>query len=330
MIIHEAAHSSPLSIPCLIPKGPNMRLTVGIAAVVVALCQLSSSAQAAEKFAPKYAEDSKSVSETETNVAQTLTIAGMPIETKQLSFTETTYSSGKRDADGNLSVEEIVSSLRASMELPGGLKVDFDSANPDKKADNPVLDPVLDIYRTLLKMPVTTVVNSENKVQEVKVDATVLDKLPMEVRTSLEPERQKRDHEQAWLFLPDGEVEKGAEWERFIDRDLGGGQSMNFKTKYSYAGTEAKDGKTYHKFNVKQEEVTYAMDPNANPMLKVPKSDLKIDKSSGVILYDPATGEVAVRESTIRITGTMTMVINGMELPAELDLTLTEKTKTKK
>lgn len=306
-----------------------MRITVGIAAVV-ALCQWSSFANAAEKFERKYVENSKVVSESEAKVEQILTIAGMPIETKQLTFIEGSAAAGKRDADGILAVEETITSLRSNIELPGGIKLDFDSADPDKKADNEALNPLLDIYRIILKTPITAIVDRDNKVQEVKMDAAALEKLPQEFRGSLEPARQKRNREQAWLFLPDGEVESGAEWERFIDRELGGGQSMNFKIKYTYAGIEAKDGKPYHKFNVTFQEVTYVLDPNANPVLKVPKSDLKIAKSSGVILYDPATGAVPFRESSVKITGTMTMVINGMELPAELDLTLTEKTAMKK
>lgn len=306
-----------------------MRLIVGIAACL-ALCQPSSPASAAEKFARKYTENSKIAKETESKVEQTLTVAGMAVETKAITFIDTTATAGTRDADGNLAVEETVTSLRASLELPMGIKLSFDSADPDKKAEVEALNAVLDIYRTILKTPTTAIIDRDNKVQEVKLDAAALEKLPKENRSSLDPARQKRDREQAWLFLPDAEVEPGAEWERYIDRDLTGGQTMNFKMKYSYVGPETNDGKTLHKFSVKHEEVTYALDPTANPMVQVPKSDLKIAKSSGTILYDPATGDTPLRESTVKITGTLTLVINGAELPSDLDLTLTETTKAKK
>lgn len=306
-----------------------MRITVGIAALAV-LLQWNSAIRAAEKFERKYAENSKSVKETESKVEQTLTVAGMAVETKALTFVDTTAVCGTRDADGNLAVEETVTSLRATLELPMGIKVDFDSADPGKKADNAALEPALEIYRMILKTPTTSVIDRDNQVQEVKLDTAALEKLPKEYRSSLEPARQKRDREQAWLFLPDKAVAPGDEWERFVDRDLSGGQTMNFKIKYRYVGPETKDGSTLHKFSVEHEEVTYALDPNANPMVQIPKSDLKIKKSSGTILYDPATGDTPLRESTVTITGTLTLVISGTELPGDLDLTLTETTKTKK
>lgn len=310
-------------------KGRIMRIGLWLASCM-ALFLVSSPAFAAEKFERKYAESSKQVRQAESKVEQTLTIAGMALETKVTSFSVSAAVAGKRDADGKLAVEETINVLQSNLELPGGIKLDFDSANPDKEADIPALNPLLDVFRAILKHPTTTVVDRDNKVQEVTMADNPREKLPKEYQGFLDPKAQKREREQAWLFLPDKDVEAGAEWERFVDQDLGGGQTMNFKVKYAYAGKETKDGKTAHKFTVTHQEVTYAMDPNANPMVQVTKSDLKIAKSSGTILYDPATGEIPSRESTVKITGKMTLVINGQELPGDLDLTLTEKTTLQK
>src|SRR5689334_4975125 len=115
-----------------------MRIGFWIAGVV-ALVQLGSPVQAAEKFERKYAENSKQVKETSTKVEQTLTIAGMNVETKATAFQLSTVVAGPRDADGNLAIEETVTVLQADLELPGGMKLAFDSANPDKKADNDLL-----------------------------------------------------------------------------------------------------------------------------------------------------------------------------------------------
>jgi hypothetical protein len=305
-------------------KGPIMRVRVWIAGCV-ALCSINASVHGAEKFERKYVESSQQVKETESKVDQTLTVAGMAVETKALTFQTTKTEIGKRDAEGKLPVVETVTSLRSDLELQGGVKISFDSANPDQKADNPLFEPLMEVFRTLVKNPVTALVDRENHIAEVKIANNAQEQLPKEVQSFLQPERQKRDREQAWSFLPDKEVEVGDEWERFVDQDLGGGQNFNFKMKYTYAGPEQKDTKTYHKFGLEHLEVTYALDPNANPMVQVPKSDLKIVKSSGSILYDPATGEVPFRESTVKINGTLTLTINGMDLPSELDLTMTEK-----
>lgn len=297
---------------------------------VATLLVLCAGSQAAEKFSPKFLESSKQVRETESKVEQTLTLAGMALETKVTAFAVTESAAGTRDAEGKLPIVDTTKVLQVEMNLPGGLKVQFDSGNPDKEAENPLLNPVLDVFRTIVKYPITTVVNRENKIESSKFADNAQEKLPKEVQTYLTPEKQKKEQEDTWKFLPDKEVNVGDEWERFIDKDLGGGQTMNFKMKYAYAGPETKDGKTYQKFNVTSQEVTYTLDPNANPMVQCTKSDLKINKSSGTILYDPATGELPHRESSVNITGTLTLVINGQELPGELDLTMTEKSKLQK
>jgi hypothetical protein len=300
-----------------------MRLVAWLA--VCAALWMPVASHAAEKIERKYVENSKQVQQTEQKTEQTLTIAGMPLETKVSATQVADVVVGKRDDAGKLPIDEKIRSLQTSMSLPGGLSLDFDSADPDKKAENELLEPVLDIFRAILKNPIHVVVDREDRVAEAKLADNAQDNLPKEIKTVLSPERLKRNHEQDWMFLPDKAVNVGDEWERFIDKDLGGGQTMNFKIKYSYAGAENKDGKTLHKFNLAYQEVTYAMDPNANPMVQVSKSDLKIPKASGTILYDPATGEIPLRESEVKITGTLTLVVNGQELPSDLDLTLTEK-----
>lgn len=306
-----------------------MRNSIWIAGCV-ALCFLSGSVRGGEKFERKYVESSKQVKETESKVDQTLTIAGMAVETKALTFQTTKTEIGERDAEGKLPVTETVTSLRSDLELPGGTKINFDSANPDQKADNPLFEPLMEVFRAIVKNPITALVDRENHVTEAKIANNAQDQLPKEVQSFLQPERQKRDREQAWSFLPDKEVEAGAEWERFIEQDLGGGQTFSFKMKYTYAGPEQKDNKTYHKFGLEHLEATYALDPNGNPMVQVPKSDLKVAKSSGSILYDPATGEIPFRESLVKITGTMTLTINGMDFPSDLNLTMTEKSTLQK
>jgi hypothetical protein len=282
------------------------------------------SVQAAEKFSPKYVENLKHVKRNESKVEQRLTIAGMAVDSKVTSFSVSTLVAGERDSDGKLAVEESVTQLQVDLELPNGVKLQFDSANPDKPADDPLWEPMLEMFRAMLKSSRTMILNREDRVAEVKVANHPKEKLPQEFQSYFDPARLKREFEQAWLFLPDSDVGVGAAWERMIEQDLGGGQTMSFKVKFAYAGPETRDGRTCHKFASEHREVMYSMDPNANPMVQVSNSDLKIVKSSGTILYDPETGKIPVRESQVQITGTLTLVINGQEFPSELNLTMTE------
>ncbi|MFO0917752.1 MAG: hypothetical protein U0872_05480 [Planctomycetaceae bacterium] len=306
------------------PQGCIMRKPlVFLAGTILTVCVHSASA--GEKFPRTYAEQTKQKKQIETKTEQTLTLAGMDIDTKSTLFSIATITSGKRDTDGNLTLEESIDVLQTDLSLPGGLTVQFDSANPDKAADNAVLEPLLDMLRATFKNPVTMTVDRDNHVQDLKFANNPEETLPKEVRGFLDPVSRKKSAEQAWGFLPDRAVAIGDQWERTEEHNLGGGQSLTYKSRYTYAGPEKLDGQTYQKFDVERLEASYSLDPNANPMVQVPKSDLKVAKSSGVILYQPETGAVAKREAEVKIAGTLTLVINGQELPGELDLSITEK-----
>ncbi len=285
-----------------------------------------SPAPAAEKFDRKYPEQSQQKKQTETKTEQTLTLAGMDLDTKSTLFSIATITSGKRGADGNLTLEESIDVLQTDISLPGGVSAQFDSANPDKSADNPMLEPLLDVLRATFKNPVTMTVDRGNRVQELKFANNPEETLPKEVRSFLDPVSRKKSTEQAWGFLPDQPVKVGDQWERMEEHNLGGGQTMIYKSRYTYAGPEKLDGQTYQKFTFERLEVAYSLDPNANPVVQVPKSDLKVAKSSGAIFYQPETGVVAKREAEVKITGALTLIINGQELPGALDLSITEKT----
>ena len=61
---------------------------------------------------------------------------------------------------------------------------------------------------------------------------------------------------------------------------IAGGQTLEFDVELRYAGTVEQGGKTFDKIDTKATKVTYALDPNTSSPVKVPKSDLKIEKSA--------------------------------------------------
>ena len=68
------------------------------------------------------------------------------------------------------------------------------------------------------------------------------------------------------------------------------------------------------------------MDPNSKSPLKVKSSELKITSSDGTILFDREKGAIVESTSKMRSEGDKKTEINGMELPAKLDLTIESKT----
>ncbi len=270
----------------------------------------------------KYPEGTKHLVHTEGMSNQKMTLAGMAIDTKSTSFGIATTTIGKRDADGLLKLEEKVESLQVELSLPGGLSLRFDSTNPGKKADIPQLEPVLDSCRSQC-LPVTVELDAKNKIQSANLPEGEYEKLPESVREAFTTEVLKKGLERSLACLPDEPVKKGDRWERSTELHLGEGQVMSFRTKFEYAGTLEQDGKTLDKITGKVFEVNYSA--KANPAYQITKSDFKVIDSDGTYLFDREQGAVVLRSSKVQIGGTLTMVINGMELPGEVDLTMEEK-----
>jgi len=276
----------------------------------------------------KYPERTKSSTQTESVVNQTLTLAGNDILTKANTFTTSTSHIGTRAADGTLAIVEKVESLQSELDL-NGTKLQFDSANPDKKADLPQLEPLLDLYRAVVKFPMTRTLEAKtNKLKSVTLPVGEFEKLGEAAKDRFSPEKLKKATEQALVFLPDGPVKVGDNWERATEADLGGGQLMSFRTTYEYLGTVEQDGAKLDKIEGKAFEVSFAI--VGNPMLQVTKSDLKIKESATTHLFDRERGHLVSKNAKVRIDGPITLVIGGMELEGKVDLTMEEKSTRQK
>ena len=274
----------------------------------------------------KHPPDSKSVNETTVKTHQILTLAGMDIETKSNTFSIASKTIGKRADDGSLSVQEKVDVLQTQIELPAGIKIQFDSANPDKKADIAVLEPLMERLRVTFKNPVTTVLDAMNKVKEIQFPAGVAESVDASNKSLFDPIKRKKAAEQARGYLPDAAVKPAETWERATEADFGSGQTMAFRIKYTYVGSIEQDGRTLDKIVGKVFEVNYSVE-QGNAAFGVSKSDLKVTESDETILFDRELGAVRQLTKKLRIEGPLTLVINGMELAGKLDLTIQENTK---
>lgn len=276
----------------------------------------------------KYPPGTTTKNESSVKTHQILTLGGMDIETSSSTFTVISKSIGQRGGDGALSVVEKVDVLQTEVGLPGGVKLQFDSANPDKKSDTPAIEVILERLRVSFKTPVTVVLDSANKVKEVQFPAGLADSLDPANKSLFDAEKRKKATEQARGFLPDEAVKPGATWERATEHDFGGGQTMSFRTKYTYAGTVDHDGQKVEKIAGKVFEVAYSIEPGA--AIQVSKSDLKVTESDETILFDCQSGQVCHKTNKLRLKGPLTLVINGAELEGKVDLTIEETTKRQK
>jgi hypothetical protein len=176
---------------------------------------------------------------------------------------------------------------------------------------------------------VTTILDSKNEITEIKLPEGVVDTLDKANKSLFDPARRKKAAEQARNFLPDEAVKEGDTWERSNEADLGAGQTMSFRTKYTYAGTVERDGKTYDKITAKVFEASYSID-QTNTTIQAPKSDLKVTESESEILFERKLGYVQQKNSKMRIEGPLTLVIAGMNFDGKVDLTMEEHSKRQK
>jgi len=295
------------------------------ACAVTVACALSAGAFAQEKLAFKLEEGRKLVYLTETKTEQVLTIAGMDLETKNTAFQKSSHTLGQRAADGTIRQTDKVESLQIDMQLPGGLSFNFDSGNPNKAPDNPLLEPVAKLFRVLCQSSSTLIYDRNDAIKDAELPADIAAQVDPMFQGDFSAEKVKKQAQQQRLFLPTEPVKPGDKWEFNTDTGIGGGQTFSFRTECEYTGIVEKDGRKLHRIVEKPLTVSYAMDPASQSPLKVLNSDLKIAEAEGEYLFDAERGITHSHTSKVHIVGPMTFSVNGQELPGKVDLTINAK-----
>jgi hypothetical protein len=305
--------------------GVGVVAAVGVGFLALAFSQ---AAQAQVKLEYKFPEGKKLTYKTTTKTHQILTINGMEIPTDAEETSVGSQTVGKRREDSSLPIASKVESLRVDVTTPVG-NITFDSSDPNAKIDNDQLAFLSEVFKMAGEIEYTVVLDGQNKAKAVEGTEKLLekaDKLTPQardaIRSRVESDKLKTQFEQSHRNLPDVLARSGEPWERTEIMEIGGGQTLTFRKKYEYAGTEKKGDKTLDKITSKAIEVKYSMDADAPSPLKVTKSDLKIGSSDGTILFDREEGCVVEAKGKTQIKGSMTFTIQGQELPGELDLTL--------
>ncbi|WP_406696934.1 DUF6263 family protein [Singulisphaera sp. Ch08] len=286
-------------------------------------------AQAQVKLEYKFPEGRKSTFKTTAKTHQILSIMGMDVETEAEESVVTSSIIGKRNADGTLPMTHKIESIRTQLSLPGGINVTFDSADPNGKIENAQVAFLGDVFKALVGVSYSVVLDAKDKVKFVEGTETFdakLDGLDPKaaavLRGRINAEKIKQAFEQENGNLPDVLARQGEPWEATEIMDLGYDQSLTLRKRFEYLGTVEKNGKTLDKIGVRALTVVYAMDPKSASPLKATKSDLKVESSEGTILFDREAGEKIESTMVTRIKGNLTLTANDKELPTTLDLTL--------
>lgn len=306
-----------------------MRKSAILTLVVLIIGATATSSFAETKLEHKVNEGDKYTTQTISTVDQTLTIVGMETKMKAENIATVEAVVGKRDGEGKISVKEKLKSMQINIKGTAG-DYGFDSVNPDEAGASP-LEVMRPIHKVLATRTVTTTFDKDNRVAEIKADADALAQLPEEVRAlakgQFDPDNLKEAANKLRDVLPKKAVKQGDSWERTNEADFGGGQMMEFKTKYTYEGTVESGGRTLHK--ITSETLTAELSINADSPLPISlkESKLTVKESKGLILFDNKKGRTVENTESVHIVGKLTFAANGQDLPAELDLKVNSEAK---
>ncbi len=136
---------------------------------------MSAPALAQVKLERKYTEGSKVTEQTTIHFRQVLTLAGMDVESDVDQVITTSQTVGAKKSDGSTPIEVEISGLKANMALPGGISINFDSAEPPQEVD-PQLKFITDMLKALTGARYTVLVDSKGKAQSVDGAQSIIDK----------------------------------------------------------------------------------------------------------------------------------------------------------
>lgn len=288
--------------------------------VLSAALGLASASWGQTTLVRKYVEGAAYQSRVAVNIDQKLTLGGQDAGTKANNIVEVKTSIGKRDAEGKLPISISTSLKSAEIALPGGVKIKFDAANPDAKEEVPG-NPLYEIVRDRIKANANTTMeitlDKDDKVFEIK---------GLKPEAGASEEDVKLEFEEEARQLPGKPLKKGDTWEAEVKANLGQGQLMTFKRKFTYEGETFKSTvnstRKVEKITAVDSEVTYSIREGGAFPGKVTRSELKVAASKHTLLFDPAQGRFIKVASKVQVTGPIGISIMGVELGGDLDLTM--------
>ena len=230
---------------------------------------------------------------------------------------------GARAADGTLRAKTTAKTLTFKFEEGGNVLLDFDSADPNRKAPIVQFEPFNELLRIFLKHPVIEVFNKDGSVKTVEFPDDAGRDLPEPFNKMLKSASVNAfvDLKQQQEMLPDKAVSKGDTWTRNQKVDFGGLKEMSLRIDFQYEGTVKKDGRELDRISGKITDVAYVgEDWREGPGL-VKNAELKPAKSSVEVLFDRKLGRFVEMKMLVQVKGELTLEAGDKEFPAKVDIT---------
>lgn len=262
-----------------------------------------------------------------TSMQQDTTLEDTKLKTIAEQVLETTWTIGDVDADGTANMTQTIKRLRMDVKTWQndvlGQAIKLDSASKEQPTGlNAVLAPMI---MGLVNKPISLRVTSLGKIIEFKLSDELLEaqsKSPNGAKMGgiFTPEGLKQMLSQSILTFPEKPLAKGDSWNTALDVDQRDVGKQSVASTYTYQGADTIGGKKLDVIDSKQ-ETKFQPAKDATGSI-----ELKDQKSSGVIHFDNARGELIDSESSTTMKMKMTMM--GRTLDQDITIKVAMKRKT--
>jgi hypothetical protein len=279
-------------------------------------------------YAPTYEVGAKQEADVRTRSDQILTVAGQNLETHANTHIQSAETAVEA-VDGGRKWKGEFTLIESEIQAPGGLRLTFNSNNPDLAGTDEALAPLVEALKATAGAKWTAETNADHELVKFEYVDNPFANVDAMLRGSTDPESMKRSNAIELKRYPADPVKPGDTWTRTEESDLGGGQTLTLEKEYTYVGSEQRDGRTMDKVTVKVLSTEYKMDPASPSPAKVTESELEVTSSAGTYWYDREAGMFTERTDEVRMKGTLTLEAGGQKLPGELDLSINTAVKSK-
>ncbi|QEL15753.1 DUF6263 family protein [Limnoglobus roseus] len=241
---------------------------------------------------------------------QTVTAAGKDVEQKQDQTAVSRYKVTKADKDGYTLEQTILQSIIETNILPGG------AGDLSKKLRGATFTITLDDQLKVKKFE-----GIDDLIQKLGANDPKVKPL---LAATLNEDAMKKSVQDLFYCGPDKIVKVGDTWKREDTLPLGPLGDMTLAMEYKYAGSKAGTEDI-----VLSGKATYAApkkDAGGALPFKVVNADLKTEKMAGNLSFDSKAGRLKESTMEMKMSGTLTLAINGMEVAMDLKQKIVGKT----
>jgi hypothetical protein len=281
----------------------------------------------------KLEKDKTFYQEMKTTTKQTMKVMNSDVNQNQEQTFYFSWTPTNQDKDGNWTVKQQIIGVKMSIDI-GGSKIEYDSTKEGGTAN-----PLSDFFKQLVNSEFTLTLDKDLKVTKIEGRDAFVKKLAA-ANPQMEPllnqilseKALKEMADPTFAAIPNKEEKKGATWTKDSKLDMGPIGTYDNSYKYTFTGPDEKT-----KLDVIKVETTLKYTPptdtstaNALPF-KIKSANLTSKDAGGTIYFDAEKGRIDHSETSLKLSGELSIEIGGQTTKVELqqDQTTTVKTTDK-